>query len=146
MSLANSTLPTSLVSQSMADLIEQFIGRYRKEFGFYDTAARLTAQILEQNLQEAGIRAIVTARAKSPNRLEQKVRQRDKEKNYESVEDIFRDIVDLAGVRIALYFPGERDQVGKVITRLFTIEGEPKHFPEKSKTATYSKLACTRFG
>jgi ppGpp synthetase/RelA/SpoT-type nucleotidyltranferase len=123
----------------MADLIEQFIGRYRKEFDFYDTAARLAAQLLEQNLQEAGIRAIVTARAKSPNRLEQKVRQRDREKHYESVEDIFRDIVDLAGVRIALYFPGERDQVGKVITRLFAIEGEPKDFPGKPKDATYTK-------
>jgi len=59
------------------DLVAQFISRYRKEYDFYDQAARLAAQILEQNLQRAGIRAIVTARAKSPTRLEQKARQRN---------------------------------------------------------------------
>jgi ppGpp synthetase/RelA/SpoT-type nucleotidyltranferase len=121
------------------DQIEQFVGRYRKEYVFYDLAARLAAQLLEQTLQSAGIRAIVTARAKSPIRLEQKVRQRHLRKNYQSIDDIFRDIVDLAGVRIALYFPAERDQVGKIISQLFSLDGQPKSFPEESKAATYAK-------
>jgi ppGpp synthetase/RelA/SpoT-type nucleotidyltranferase len=121
------------------DLIDQFIARYRKEYDFYDQAARLAAQLLERNLQSTGIRAIVTARAKSPIRLEQKVRQRDLEKHYQAIEDIFRDIIDLAGVRVALYFPGERDQVGKIVTQLFTLAGDPKQFPQDSKRATYVK-------
>jgi ppGpp synthetase/RelA/SpoT-type nucleotidyltranferase len=121
------------------DLIEQFVSRYRKEFDFYDQTARLAAQLVEQNLQSAGIRAIVTARAKSTVRLDQKVRQRGLKKQYKSVEEIFQDIVDLAGVRIALYFPGERDQVGKVIVQLFALDGEPREFPEKDKPSTYAK-------
>jgi hypothetical protein len=43
------------------DLIEQFVSRYRKEYDFYDQAARQGAQLVEQNLQTAGIRAIVTS-------------------------------------------------------------------------------------
>lgn len=55
-------------------LINDFVRRYRKEFDFYDQAARLALQIIEQNVRRAGIRAIVTSRAKSPIRLEEKVR------------------------------------------------------------------------
>jgi ppGpp synthetase/RelA/SpoT-type nucleotidyltranferase len=61
----------------------------------------MTAQVLDSNLQSAGIRAIVTSRAKSPVRLETKVRQRAQSHAYVSVDDIYDDIVDLAGVRVA---------------------------------------------
>ncbi|MGD9769225.1 MAG: RelA/SpoT protein, partial [Pseudolabrys sp.] len=84
------------------DIYESFVARYRKEYDFYDQAGRLAAQLIEKSLQDSGIRAIVTARAKSPSRLEQKIRQRASTKNYKTVEEIFEDIVDLAGVRIAL--------------------------------------------
>ena len=43
-------------------LIEDFLGRYRKEFDFYDQAARLVAQTLDASLQAAGIRSIDTSR------------------------------------------------------------------------------------
>jgi len=119
-------------------LIEHFVGRYRKEFDFYDQAARLAAQIVDQSIQSAGIRAIVTFRAKSPARLEQKISQRAAEKRYQTVDDIFRDIIDLAGVRIAVCFPGERDQVGKMICQLFVLECPPKEFPASSRS-TYAK-------
>jgi hypothetical protein len=50
----------------MDDIIANFMSRYRREFDFYDFAARLAAQRLESLVQAAGIRAIVTARAKNP--------------------------------------------------------------------------------
>lgn len=119
---------------------EQFLERYRREFDFYDQAARLGAQLLEQQLQNAGIRVIVTARAKSLSRLEEKIGQRDAVKQYKSVEDVISDIVDLAGIRIALYFPGERDQVERVVSNIFATEGtKPKVFPESSKKLPKSK-------
>ncbi|HEY6483079.1 MAG TPA: hypothetical protein VIY54_06085, partial [Steroidobacteraceae bacterium] len=46
-----------------------------KERDFYDQAARLAAQMAERALQSAGIRAIVTSRAKPLARLEEKVRK-----------------------------------------------------------------------
>ncbi|WP_164261155.1 GTP pyrophosphokinase [Stenotrophomonas maltophilia] len=116
----------------------EFIGRYRKEFDFYEQSCRMVAQILEANLRSAGVRAIVTSRAKSPARLEEKIRQRNAKANYKSVDDIYTDIVDLAGVRVALYFPGERDEVGKIIRSLFVLVDDPKEFPTSAKP-TYSK-------
>lgn len=120
------------------DLISEFIGRYRKEFDFYEQSCRIVAQILEVNLRSAGVRAIVTSRAKNPTRLEEKVRQRSAKTSYKDVEDIYKDIVDLAGVRVALYFPGERDEVGKIVRSLFLLVDEPKEFPTTAQ-ATYKK-------
>lgn len=120
------------------NLISEFIGRYRKEFDFYEQSCRMVAQILEANLRSAGVRAIVTSRAKNPTRLEDKVRQRSTKTNFKSVDDIYTDIVDLSGVRVALYFPGEREEVGKIISSLFLVVDEPKEFPTKAEP-TYKK-------
>jgi ppGpp synthetase/RelA/SpoT-type nucleotidyltranferase len=120
------------------DLISQFISRYRKEYDFYEQACRMTSQVLDSNLQSAGIRAIVTSRAKNPQRLETKVRQRAQSHSYASVEDIYEDIVDLAGVRVALYFPAERGDVGRIIRALFVPVADPKEFPTDLKP-TYEK-------
>jgi len=100
------------------DLLDSFLDRYVKEYDYYEQAGHLAAQTLESNLQAAGIRSIVTSRAKSVTRLAEKCRHRNKRQNYESIDDIYADIVDLAGVRVALYFPGEREQVGGLISRL----------------------------
>lgn len=120
------------------DLISQFISRYRKEYDFYEQACRMVAQVLDSNLQSAGIRAIVTWRAKNPLRLEAKVRQRASSQSYLSVEGIYDDIVDLAGVRVALYFPAERSEVGRIIRSLYVLVAEPKEFPTTSEP-TYKK-------
>ena len=45
---------------------------------------------------------------------------------------------DLAGVRVSLYFPGDRDKADALISDLFTVM-EKKQFPEQSKTPTYNK-------
>lgn len=118
--------------------IEEFLSRYRREFDFYDQSARLLAQQLDSELQASGIRAMVTSRAKQPGRLEDKVRQRATSKGYVTVDDIFGDIVDLAGVRVALYFPAERDEVGKLIKARFDLVDAPREFPGAS-TPSYNK-------
>jgi ppGpp synthetase/RelA/SpoT-type nucleotidyltranferase len=81
---------------------------------------------------------MVTSRAKAVGRLEAKVRQRDALKNYASVDDIYSDLVDLAGARVALYFPGERAQVDSMIKSLFLLVEPPKEFPGASGP-TYAK-------
>ncbi len=129
-------------------LIEDFLARYEKEYDFYSAAARLVAQILESDLQAAGIRGMVTHRAKAVTRLETKCRQRARNSSYSSVENIFDDIVDLAGVRIALYFPGERDQVDRLIHRLFLQVAPAKEFPlesSPSRPKRFSGYAATHY-
>jgi len=118
------------------DLIAQFMTQYTREYDFYDKAARLAAQTIEAHLQAAGVRSIVTARAKSISRLEAKCRQREgKRGGYSSIEEIVDDIVDLAGVRVALYFPAERDQVDGLITRLFDQVSPRKEFPASGESS-----------
>jgi ppGpp synthetase/RelA/SpoT-type nucleotidyltranferase len=93
----------------------------------------MSAQLLESHLQSTGVRAIVTSRAKNPSRLEAKVRQRAINRQFNSIEDIYEDIVDLAGVRVALYFPAERREVGEIIQSLFLLVTQPKEFPTSTK-------------
>ena len=50
---------------------------------------------------------------------------------YSSVDDVFDDIVDLAGVRVALYFPGERDLVDRAIVNLFRLSDDRIDFPKE---------------
>lgn len=123
------------------DVIDQFISRYRREFDFYDQAGRLVAQQLDNRRQASGVRAIVTSRAKNPKRLAVKVRQRNIERHYSKVEDIYEDIVDLAGVRVALYFPGERTEVDKIIRDLFSLTTHPKIFTGTSNPSYQKRFS-----
>lgn len=113
--------------------VDDFLRRYAKEYDFFDRASRLAAQILDGRLRDAGIRSIVTSRAKAVRSLEVKVKARASERNYASTQDIFDDIVDLAGVRVAMYFPGQWPQVDNVVRSLFDLETDPKEFPTSTK-------------
>lgn len=119
------------------DVVDEFLERYPKEVDYYDQVARMVARKLEAALAGAGHRAIVTSRAKSLPRLKDKLVYRNDEKGpYTSVAGVYADIVDLAGVRVALYFPGEREQVGKLITRLFDQYDSIREFPSKNVEET----------
>ncbi len=115
-------------------MIKQFIIQYIKEIDYYDNVSRLVAQQLQQRLKESGIRGIVTSRAKSQEQLKDKLEKRFVEKNYKSVSDIYDDIVDLSGVRVALYFPGETTEVDKIIRDQFKLLEEPKEFSGSAST------------
>lgn len=122
------------------DLVNQFIENYKKKITFYETAGRLAANQLEASLQAAGIRAIVTSRAKHPGRLKSKVIRRNNRRDvpYANMREIYDDIADLAGVRVSLYFPGDRDKADALITDQFDIL-ETKQFPEQSKPPSHNK-------
>lgn len=113
-------------------IIEKFLDYYTKKADFYRESAKICAQICETNMEQMGIRGIVTSRAKKVERLRDKLEKRSQKKNYCSLEDITEDIIDLAGVRIALYFPGDLKKVQNLIESTFQII-ECKVFPEFSK-------------
>jgi ppGpp synthetase/RelA/SpoT-type nucleotidyltranferase len=123
------------------EVIKDFVNRYRREYDYYQQLASIAAQQCEAALQENGIKAMVTNRAKRLDSLEKKIQQRMPENLYQSTDDIYNDIVDLAGVRIALYFPGGRSEVDKIICGLFDVE-DTKEFPvvsDKSEPLPYEK-------
>jgi ppGpp synthetase/RelA/SpoT-type nucleotidyltranferase len=104
------------------------------EFDLFREAARLTQERCETLLNENGIRAIVTSRAKRPDGAAEKAKARNKRRQqrrkYKTIPQIFKDIVDLAGVRIALYFPGDAEEVGRLLEQHFEIL-RVKNFPER---------------
>jgi ppGpp synthetase/RelA/SpoT-type nucleotidyltranferase len=110
-------------------VIDAFIKLYKHEVDFYEEVAHQTADLLEDALTEAGIRAIVTFRAKRPRKLRGKLVVRNQKRQYQSFRDIYDDIVDLAGVRVALYLPADRAAVGEIIEQVFAPVRAPKQFP-----------------
>jgi ppGpp synthetase/RelA/SpoT-type nucleotidyltranferase len=112
-------------------IIYDFLKQYNKEYDYYQKLSEIVADKIEDQLIKQGIKAEVTHRAKRPDKLKDKLVKRNIEKKYASVEEIYSDIIDLAGVRVSLYFPSERALVEQIITRLFHVE-EMKSFPEES--------------
>ncbi len=122
-----------IAAEAKFTVIEAFLKNYRHEFDFYKEVASLVQDRLSEALQETGIKAVVSSRAKSPDRLGKKLRKRDVKKHYQTFREIYDDIVDLAGCRVALYMPADRDAVGQIIDKLFVSVRAPKSFPESSK-------------
>lgn len=122
------------------DLVNRFIENYKKKKSFYENASRIAADQIEAAIQSSGIRAIVSFRAKAPGRLKNKVVRRNacREVPYKNTEEIYEDIVDLAGVRISLYFPGDRVKTDKLVKELFDVI-ESKQFPDESEPPNYKK-------
>ncbi|CAI3942533.1 ppGpp synthetase catalytic domain (RelA/SpoT-type nucleotidyltranferase) (YjbM) (PDB:5F2V) [Commensalibacter communis] len=124
-------------------ILETFLEHYKREYNFYYDLAKLVSDQCEKMLQKRGIRAIVTFRAKKAKSLKEKIYQRHKTASYQSEKDIREDIVDLAGVRIALYFPKDRELVNKFLKDTFIIV-EEKTFPnsehENIKDKTRNKF------
>ncbi len=117
--------------------VDDFLKSYAREYDFFFEASKRCAAMCETGLEQNGLRAIVTYRAKRVDRLRTKLLKRNETKKYASKDEVVNDIVDLAGVRIALYFPADREAVRKYITATFDVEAA-KEFPEEGKP-TYKK-------
>lgn len=118
-------------------LINSFLQRFSMEYDYYYELARQVASICETLLHRNGIRAIVTYRAKKPDSLRDKLNKRNEIKAYTNVEQIYKDIVDLAGVRIATYFPGDREEIGKIVENEF-ITKKVKLFPNDDQKKNFN--------
>lgn len=110
-------------------LISEFIDDYKSKLSHYEHLAQTCACQCESALKRQGLRALVTSRAKKLDSLASKVENRAKDKAYQSIEEIYEDIVDLAGVRIALYFPGDREEIDHFVRSHFNVV-HVKDFPE----------------
>jgi len=120
------------------ELIDEFIDQYEKKFDFYNELSLIGKNRLEKELPKKGIKAIVTNRAKNPEHLREKITKRNEVKHYKKIQDITDDIVDFAGVRVALYFPSDREMINEIVDDLFIVK-EIKNFPEITHKPKYNK-------
>lgn len=98
------------------------MANYERTYDHYERVARECQNQCEVLLKSAGIRALITYRAKHPTQLQEKLHKRHAKTPYASADDIDRDIVDFAGVRVALYFPGDQEKVCNLINTNFEVE------------------------
>jgi ppGpp synthetase/RelA/SpoT-type nucleotidyltranferase len=119
-------------------IIDNFINQYKREYDFYKQLARHANDVLESEIVNRGIRAIVSNRAKRADRLKEKLENRNRTTRYKSKRAIEKDIIDLAGLRVALYFPSERVMLDQVVTDLFEVV-ETKEFPENVHKPKHKK-------
>jgi ppGpp synthetase/RelA/SpoT-type nucleotidyltranferase len=126
------------------NIIESFLQQYTKEYDYFYELAKKVASICETLLQRNGLHAVVTYRAKRPDSLKEKLIKRNEAKNYESIEQIYQDIADLAGVRIANYFPGDREEIARLIQAEFVTE-RTKYFPNPENAQTFMVEYKRRF-
>jgi len=120
------------------NVIDDFVIQYNKQYDFYAELARIGYSKLESGLTKRGIKAIVSHRAKKGDKLKAKLIKRNEEKNYKDVNSIFEDIVDLAGVRVALYFPSDRELIDEIVNEIFLVK-KTKYFPDSSHKPKYTK-------
>lgn len=119
-------------------IIDNFIKQYEKEYDFYKQLARLGHEVLETAIINRGIKALISNRAKRVDQLKGKLDKRNLKKDYKTRKSIENDIVDLAEIRVALYFPSERKIIGQVIEDFFDIV-ETKEFPENPDKPKHNK-------
>lgn len=100
------------------NLIDEVVTRYLREYNYYsklaDTVFNICKGIVQKNLT---IRATVQHRVKSSASLVGKLKRATK---YKSIESVFEDINDLAGVRIITYHEADRPRVVREIQRVFS--------------------------
>lgn len=114
------------------DIIESFILEYKNNESAYGLIRKSVEEMLKSLVDDAGIMAIVSARVKDPDRLKEKLLDRDKEAKYSSHDDIVADIPDFIGARIALYFPNDKEKIEALLSRCFIIE-KIKNFPSEQR-------------
>lgn len=119
------------------NLMDSFVAAYSKDFSEYALVADKVKEKLSQLLKQAGIMAIVSARAKSPDRLKGKLERMqasavaDGKPPYGCEEDIWNAVHDLVGARIALYFPSDAQRIEGLLKEDFDYVSPIKVFPPK---------------
>ena len=113
-------------------VIERFITTYRQRRDYFRRVAELCHDQCRDALIGEAIQHIASFRAKHPDRLHEKLveRLRIRPERYPDEETIEADIPDLAGVRIALYFPGDAPSAAKVLSAQFQVDAEKRFPPE----------------
>jgi ppGpp synthetase/RelA/SpoT-type nucleotidyltranferase len=101
--------------------IEIAVARYRREADRYSKLVGLVANLCRELIADNAIPATVQSRVKDADRLRGKLRKyRD---DYESVDEVFANLKDLAGVRVATYVESDRERVANEVVRRFTAPG-----------------------
>lgn len=116
------------------EIVDKYISNY---LTLVDSLERKRIEIEERlrvDLRNLGVICVVSSRVKDSDSLKIKLEKRYPEKNYQTLDMIDEDIVDLIGLRIALYFPSDLRIVKEYVHHTFNVK-EIRQFPESTKVS-----------
>lgn len=130
--------------------IDEAVSRYEREYDRYAKLAELVYQRCQDILSRTDVRATVQRRAKDPASLRKKLvaiaADPTKAANFNSVDDVFSKLSDLAGVRIATYVESDRARIVKELEQDFAGPGgdtpDVDIKDKKSKSPNYRATHC----
>ncbi|KAF9890864.1 hypothetical protein FE257_005440 [Aspergillus nanangensis] len=104
-------------------VIQEFLEQWSIDSSVYTDLKNRTVDICKAAICKGNVKGIVHGRIKEPDSLKAKLHARQKVRGrpYEDLKDIRKDIVDLAGVRIAINYPLQKDTVGDIIRESFDV-------------------------
>ena len=132
-------------------LILSAVDRFRRERDRYIKLADRVAEICrEEIIEQDVIRAQITSRAKSVSSFKGKLErfQYRGDKNFDSLDDIFKKVGDLSGVRIAAYSSTDCERIASLICKRFSppngeaLVPDIKDKNEKDKNNFYKAIHC----
>ncbi|KAI0851400.1 hypothetical protein F5Y00DRAFT_259409 [Daldinia vernicosa] len=104
-----------------SSVIDTFVRGWPEEIEKYEKLSKCAEAICTKKLEINRIRHTIKSRPKAQKNLEDSIRRRQKRRPepYKNRDEIKHDMIDLAGVRIALTFPNDKDKVRKIIQETF---------------------------
>lgn len=132
-------------------VIAESVARYDRERDRYIKLASRVADLCRTAvIEDNAIRAQVTSRTKTIKSFEGKLRRfsRRPDKNYGTVDEVFAQVGDFAGVRIATYRPEDEVRVADAVATLFcgadggAIEIDPKDKLKPAAGQFYRATHC----
>lgn len=135
------------------EVILEAVARYERERDRYIKMAGRVADLCRNAMEENTIRAQVTSRTKTLRSFEGKLRRfsRRPDKELPTVELIFQEISDFAGVRIATYQLQDEAKAAEIVSKIFCgpageeMEIDPKDKLEPAKGQFYRSTHCQVF-
>ncbi|KAI4143273.1 MAG: hypothetical protein LQ340_007060 [Diploschistes diacapsis] len=111
-------------SHNLSQAANNFLEVYSRAYGSYDQYAKKAKTICDKFLEDVNMPPNVTCRTKDQDRLRKKLETRQKTYPDESEQGLFDKIRDLAGVRIAVYFPDQKAGVDELIRQAFDVKDD----------------------
>jgi ppGpp synthetase/RelA/SpoT-type nucleotidyltranferase len=104
------------------DVIDKFIVTYQQERSQWERLKDCAIEICNDGLEGIGVMGNVTGRVKSEDSLKKKLESRKLFKEYRDQNSIMNDQLDFVGLRIALYFPHQKQDVIQMLKDKFHYE------------------------
>lgn len=103
-------------------IIDSFLEIYRQDTRDWNTLKDSAVKLCSESVKDIDVMANVTGRVKADDSLKAKLVTRNAEKACHSHESIMDDQLDFVGLRIALYFPDQREDVISMLKDKFLYE------------------------